>query len=153
MTPEEFETVLRRAGDHMEKGSFEEPLRECLPTLHQGYEDNFIRAEDSDGVPWPPHAPATVARMGPHPLLIWHGPLIEAVRDTGNPGNITEIKDDGRTLETGVDTDVVEYAATHQYGEGDGRIPQREYLYANEQTVDDCEDVLAEAARQDIFGF
>ncbi|MBC8868023.1 MAG: hypothetical protein H8E44_01330, partial [Planctomycetes bacterium] len=82
--------------------------------------------------------------MGPHPLLIWHGPLIEAVRDTGNPGNITEIEDDGRTLKTGVDTAVVEYASKHQYGEG--RIPQREYLYANEQVVDDCEDVLAEAA-------
>jgi hypothetical protein len=135
MNVEQFGSLLRNLGDNIEGGSMEEPLRATLPLLHQGVEDNFLRAQDSDGIPWPRRKDNK-----PHPLLILHGPLIEAARDTGNPGNIHEVSADGRLLTTGVDGDVVKYAARHQ--EGRGNMPKREFYYASDETVDRMEEAF-----------
>lgn len=131
--------------------SLETPLRQCLPVLLEGYENNILRAEGPTGEAWPPHTPETVRRMGPHPLLIWHGHLIEAVRDTGSPGNVHDIEDQGRTLVTGVLTSVIEYAAVHQWGCAEKNIPPRTYVYATESVLDQCGEVLADGVSSQFW--
>lgn len=147
MSPERFAGLMRTTAERLESESFETPLRDCLPVILRGFEDNFMRAEGPDGNPWP-------ARKDnlPHPLLILSGNLIESVRDTGHPGNVHEVEDGGRTLVTGVMTSVVEYAGVHQRGWPERNIPPRTYVYATPQVVDDCEAILASGVKHQIWG-
>jgi len=148
MSPDDFMELLEDAADASESGSLREPLHDCVPLLYEGFETNFLRAEGPNGEQWP-------ARKDdlPHPLLILSGDLIEAARDTGNPDNLLQVGD--RDLVTGIAGAGVPYAATHNYGRDWGRgspIPQREYLYANEEVLDACEDVLADGMIDVMFG-
>lgn len=143
MSPEEFADLLDDVSEHCESGSFEDPLREVLPVLSQGFEQNFMRAEGPDGAPWKPRKD-----MLPHPLLILSGALIESVRDTGGQGNIHEVS--ARDIAAGVDTSVIEYAGVHQFGSE--HIPARPYLYASATTLDAMADVFADAALEMLFG-
>jgi hypothetical protein len=152
MSPEQFGMLMADKARRMQGESLEGPLRQCLPVLLQGYENNILRAEGPDGAPWPPHAPSTVKRMGPHPLLIWHGHLIEAARDTGHPGNVHEVEDQGRTLVTGVLNSVIEYAAVHQWGSEKKNIPPRTYVYATPAVLEQCEGILGDGIYAQIWG-
>lgn len=119
-----------------------EILGDCEPLIIEGVIDNFENAATAAGVPWPPHAPATVKRYGPHPLLILSGAMREAATG-GGTGHVREIVDDD-TLELGVDISEIPYAAVHQYGYPEGNIPQREYLAMSTGTIDACATVAAD---------
>jgi hypothetical protein len=121
----------------LESTSLEGPLRQTVPIWHQGFEGNFMRAEGPDGAAWAPRKDSK-----PHPLLILYGYLIEAARDTGSPGNITEVGP--RDLRTGVDVSVVKYAGFHDTGTS--RMPARVYLYAAADVQDLALEAFANAA-------
>jgi len=144
MSPEDFAEYLDDLGEHCESGSFEEPLREVLPVLMEGFEQNFMRAENESGTPWPPRVDDL-----PHPLLILSGALIEATRDTGSAGNIHTVSE--RNLETGVKGSVIAYASIHN--DGAGNIPQRQFLYASPETSKACAEAFASSAYFVLFGF
>ncbi len=108
-------------------------------------DSNFHQQQTASGEPWPPHAPATVARYGVHPLLILEGHLQEAA--LGGANSVREIRD-GNTLVLGVDADQIEYAHVQNDGSLDGRIPQREYMAISEDTAQQCAEVAAELGQE-----
>ena len=92
--------------------------------------DHFDKEEDSLGNKWEPLSENTVAsRKGAK-----HGQRQRAhnlLRDTNVMFNsITNASDLYSSL-VGIAGTNMEYAATHQYGDPDRNIPQREFLYLN----------------------
>lgn len=148
MSPEQFVAYLEEVEQDVEQASFAVPLRQCAERIQLGFAENIGLAQDEDGVQWPPHAPATVAMYGPHPLLILTGDLYDAVSVEGAKGNITRVED--RELAVGVDVQTIEYAAVHQHGAGN--VPQRQYVYAREDVLAEVEEILAGAAEVIVFG-
>lgn len=131
----------------------EEPLdetfRAMLSPLRQGFANNFERRVGSTGMAWPPRKDSL-----DHPLLILSGALLAAVTGTG-AGSIEVIE--ARELRVGVDKSVdiggIPGAAVHNFGFPDRNIPQREYLYASADTLDQCAAVLVEGAYITVFVF
>lgn len=146
MTPSDFAQMLGEAADRLDNGSLEDSLRATLEPFHEGIEENFLRAEDAGGTPWPLRKDKK-----PHPLLILSGKLIEAARDTGNPGNIHDVDADGRTLLAGVRGDVVPYAAAQNFGFPPRNLPARTYEYASQDTLERCAQRFAARAQQQLF--
>lgn len=122
---EELGSVLNAWVDEIHSLNYEPALRECVPVLHEDFEDHFI-AELGDNGPWAPRT-----RQYYWPILIKTGKLIESVRDTGHPDNITRV--DSNTLETG---SIVNYAAFHQYGTR--FMVARPFVWASEEALDEC---------------
>lgn len=139
---------MDRAADQLESVSLKGPLTQCLDILGGGFEVNFHRAEDSRGGAWP-------ARKDnkPHPLLQETGALLGATQK-GGAGNISQVED--RQLATGVDKSVdlggIPGAAVSNFGYPPRNIPQREYLYATEDVLLQCQDVIANAVLTSCFG-
>lgn len=117
-------------------GSFAEPLALCADAIQDGFGANIVAARGPNGEAWPPHAPSTVARYGPHPLLQLSGKLREAAE--GGPGRIREITDMEAIV--GVDGGAIPYAARQNYG--GGIIPRREFIFAGPDVLDECERIL-----------
>jgi phage gpG-like protein len=103
----------------------------------QGFVDIFANARDSQGSPWPEHAPATVAMYGPHPLLILSGTLRESLTEYSAPYHVHRMVD--RTFEWGT---TVAYAWVHQEGWAARNIPKREYCYWSEDMKDRAAEML-----------
>lgn len=144
MSPEQFAQMLEDASDYCDSGEFEDALRETLPVFTDGFDQNFHRAEDSSGVPWPPRKDKK-----PHPLLVLSGALIESARDTGGAGNIHQVS--GRLATLGIDGSVIPYAAAQNYGYEPRNLPAREYLYAAEDTIQVAAEAFRPAASEAIF--
>jgi len=132
---EDFVEAIDQWADEIIGGSFEKPLRECLPILHENFEDHFIKEQAPYGT-WPARKYSY-----PWPILIKTGNMLEAARDTGNPGNLCEVT--AHELQTGVKVDVVKYAGFQQYGTS--KLPPRPYVWADDATIDACEDAFAVA--------
>ena len=146
MNADEFSQEMDQVERRMLTANLEEPIRTCLPVLTEGFEGNFLRAAGPDGVAWLPRKDTK-----PHPLLILSGALIEAARDTGNPGNIHEVSPDGRTLSAGVRGDVVPYADPQQNGRPERNLPARTYLYATEEVLVACGEQVQSTCRPVLF--
>lgn len=114
---------------------FVDELREVV---EQGFEENFANAQDSEGTPWPAHAPSTVKRYGEHPLLILTGTLKDSMTDVGHLYAVESYTDN--TYNRGSS---LEYANVHNFGYG--YIPRREYAYFSPRTV---REILVLAARE-----
>lgn len=123
-----------------------EPLSECVRIVRAGFMENFALKEGSDGMVWPPHAPSTVRRYGPHPLLILSDAMRSAVAGEGGPGTV--FRDSFREFETG--TNLI-YARTHQEGDASRNIPQRDFLYASENVQDECHGEIEDFVFQFIL--
>jgi hypothetical protein len=151
MSPEQFYAYLAETSVRFQSAPLDSAMRACLEPLLDGFADNFVRARDSDGQAWPLHAPATVKKYGPHPLLILSGRMIAAAIHEGAPGHITKVE--ARLLTTGIQGETIPYAGVHQYGrpEGNPPIPRREYLYASPETLDRCEKAFVADAEAILF--
>lgn len=105
----------------------EDAVRGGADAFQRSLSTNFAAKEDSDGAPWKPHAPATIARYGVHPLLRLEGILKEAA--TGGDGSFQRFSSGpfGATIQVGISKVAVPYAMTHQHGRG--AIPRRQYYY------------------------
>jgi phage gpG-like protein len=125
---------------------FTEALLDCRDPIGRGVAEIFIQKEGSSGERWPEHAPATIARYGPHELLILLGILVRSVTESGEEGHIERIED--RSLTWG--TDLI-YAATHQYGDMSRNIPQREFLYLNDKIADECQEIISDYIDRNIL--
>lgn len=140
----ELKAMLTR----LQEQSLQGPLGELVPVIQSGFEENFAAAVDSSGSSWPPRKDDE-----PHSLLNETGALLAAVTHGGAPGNVTSVGD--RELVLGVDKGVemggIPGAGVHNFGYG--RVPQREFLYASEQTLDRALEVFADGAVKEIFEF
>lgn len=130
------------------------PLAELVPILRTGFARNFQQQVDSRGGGWPARQDTD-----PHPLLIetegpGAGALLAAATGEG-PGAVEQVAD--RALAVGVDKGIdlggIPGAAVHNFGYPTGHIPQREYLYASEDTLDACCESLADGALIVVFVF
>jgi len=141
---EDMPAVMGDWARKLEGESLEESLRECVEIIQDGFEGNFGRQVDSHGVPWPPRKDDK-----PHPLLHETGALIAATQE-GQLSNVTIIT--GRGFSTGIDKQAdaggIRGAAVHNFGHDFGTfaVPQREYLYATEEVLASCGEVIAAAA-------
>jgi phage gpG-like protein len=143
---EQLGSELDRLTRELETAPLEGPLREMLPSLRGGFLDNFNNACGADGATWP----ARKREGDGHPLLVDTSALLQAVMGGGS--NVTIIA--ARELQTGVDqsgTDGgVPFAGLHNAG--GGNMPQREFLYASEDTLDRMVGVFADEVLKTIFG-
>lgn len=136
--------ALSDLAQQFEEADLSDALRDCLPILHEGIEDNFMAARGPTGSPWLPRK----NKKTRWPLLIHYGHLIEAARDTGGRGHIDRVGP--RELVTGVDGGVIDYAPIHQYG--GGRVPARPFMYADDKTQEKLAEVFMESAFKIILG-
>lgn len=116
-------------------------LEDCLELIRLGVADNFQRQADGEGNAWPERK---VLGDG-HPILAETGRLWGAAtgRSEGAVGRI-----EPRTLEAGVDPQVksggIPGAAAHQFGFPPRNLPARPWLVPPEETLDACQEVLAD---------
>lgn len=128
MSPETFASLLRQAADfnwHDQPESLDVASDEFL----DGIGDNFAKKEDSAGAKWPPHSPVTVAMYGVHPLLVLHTPMSVAAMGGANSVRIVRRANQRLTVGLGISSAAIPYFRTHQHGDPDRNIPQREFYY------------------------
>lgn len=89
---------------------------------------HFDEAANAWGDAWAPHAPSTVRRYGPHPLLILSGKMKTAATTQGAEGNYEDVED--RSITFGVD---IPYAQYHQFGTDN--IPERSFFDLSETAI------------------
>lgn len=129
----DFATIARR---FEQEEDFSDVLEQCADDILDGIEDNFRRAQTSEGERWPPRKDP-----GPtHPLLILTGALMLAA----TRGNIRRITKD--TLELGVSKDTIVYAGVHQFGWPEKNIAARPYLGCSLEVMRACQERLADRA-------
>lgn len=146
ITPEALPAELERMADSLAGPAPRPAMERCGELLRQAFSANYDAGRNEETI-WPPHAPATVARYGPHPLLILTGRMREATVTKGAAGNIEQISD--RELKVGVDTGDVPYAGFQNWGTQ--RIPQREYLVPREDNLDQCGEAIADAFLEQLL--
>jgi hypothetical protein len=139
-TIDEFAASLERVGTTM-NGVQDAALHKCIPLVRARIQRNYDEGGTADGQAWPAHAPSTVKRYGPHPLLILTGKMKAATLDPGS-GHIENIT--GGTLTFGVSGDLPEHPWVHQEGSKDGRVPQRQFVALDNETVDKCVELIAD---------
>ena len=140
LTPESLPAELDRMADALDGAIPRAAMERCADLLREAFAENYAQGRNEETI-WPPHAPATVARHGPHPLLILSGKMREATVRQGAPGNVQEITD--RQLTVGVDERAVPYAGFQNWGTV--RIPQREFLVPRQDNLDQCAEAIADA--------
>lgn len=125
-TATEFAKRLMRAAKQ-DFSKQEDALRGAADAFQESQFTNFAAKEDSDGVPWKPHAPLTIALYGVHPLLRLEGIMKEAA--TGGSGSFQTVSIGRKVsrIQVGISKVAVPYAKTHQ--DGRGRIPRRQFYY------------------------
>jgi hypothetical protein len=121
--------VLGQFADDLGSASLEQAFDGITPQFYGAIKDNFTKTRDSSSAIWPPHAPSTVQRYGPHPLLILSGRMLAASTQRGADGGRMEIGP--RSMRAGVD---IEYAKYQQFGTS--RIPAREFYYVHEENLE-----------------
>lgn len=129
------------------QASLSEPLRACLPLLRAGFGQNIERQQDSMGGAWPDRKDSQ-----PHPLLRETGALWAAASGNG-PGSSEEVGARELTIivDKSIDLGGLPGAAVHNFGYPAGNVPQREYLYAGEETLDRCGEALGESVLAIVF--
>ncbi len=121
--------VLGQFADDLGSASLEQAFDGITPQFYGAIKDNFTKTRDSSSAIWPPHAPSTIQRYGPHPLLILSGRMLSASTQRGADGGRMEIGP--RSMRAGVD---IEYAKYQQFGTS--RIPAREFYYVHEENLE-----------------
>lgn len=107
-------------------------FEEAIAVVNDGLYQNFSLAVGPTGTSWPPHAPYTVQRYGPHPLLVLSGAMLAAATEVGASGNIHRVSD--RSAESGIDATIIPYTFAQNFGWA--HIPARPFFYAVDDVVD-----------------
>jgi phage gpG-like protein len=128
------------------EGDMSEGLDLCRADIAGMFMDIFHRSQDSGGSAWPAHSPATVAKYGPHPLLILTTALMQSVTTDFGTGD-SRIENSGRDLAWGTN---LEYGGYNNYGTS--RIPAREWLYWTDEGADAVVETLGNWIDENILG-
>jgi len=143
----QFPQIMERIVRGVESEPMPDAMGEMVDIFHEGVFENFVRMEDSEHVPWPDFSD-NYPRPN-HELMIDPADeysLLSAA--AGRSGGSTEIED--RAFEAGVGNEDHPGAALHNFGGIIGGfcagaiMPAREYLYANDESLDGMADVLAD---------
>lgn len=164
-TADEFVRDMNRLANEIGR-DIVAPLEKCKPKLLEAFNENFS-TQSAAGSPWSPRKDQGFT----HPLLNLSGSLKAAATGQG-AGHIERIFQEGErgTMELGVDKTAegggLPGAGVHNYGavirpvhkkylswiNSKGQrvfakqvtIPQREYLVADEETINECGDIMAD---------
>ncbi len=143
MLAEEFADLMESAPAELARVSYRDVLEQLSYEVAERIGENYVRAEDSSGNPWPPHAPLTVKLHGEHPLLKLSHAMYAATINPDDP-NAKKLLDD-REVIIGIDGNELPYAKSQN--EGEGRIPRREFYYLRDEAVDQVSEKCEAAAR------
>jgi|GEM_PF-3595793 len=149
---EDMPDAMARISARFQGGALEESLGAVGIVIQEGLARNISRQADSLGGQWPDRVGETDM---PHPMLIETGALQGAATGTG-PGSIRRVVQ-GRAVEVGVDKSVklggIPGAAVHNFGHDFGAftVPQREWLYATDETIQEAKRVFAKSAKSELF--
>lgn len=129
--PTKWQNAIQRIDDVFSGANSLDKLFAGLDdTLADGFSDNFDSRSDDSGAAWPAHAPSTVKRYGPHPLLELSGRMRRAATNPSDPEHLSERV--GDTLRSGV-KGTIKYAIFHQVGTS--KMPRRQFIYATTKTI------------------
>jgi len=134
----ELEGVLLDFADALANDPFEVALQECKVPIAQNFVAIFAAQQDSTGATWPEHAPFTVMKHGPHPLLILTGAMYASVTTESAVGHVGS--SDNRMLTWGTG---IEYAAKNNDGGPNNNgtyTPSREFVYWTNDAIEGCVD-------------
>lgn len=134
--------AMRSMARELSSASLVQPLGTCREQVEAGFVENFQNQKGATGSQWPGRKDNL-----PHPLLILSEDLLRSTQEGGGQ-HIEEVSD----RELSVGTSVL-YAATQNFGDTSRNIPQREFLYASETTLDDCQDVVADYVVSEVLVF
>lgn len=132
-------------------GSLEPAFGECIELAHKSIAENFVATAAPHGGEWPPRksertgtglADANNRTEGTHPLLIKSGKLFQAATSDFGEGAIEEVRD--RDASIGIDPGEVSYAATHNYGDAERGMPQREFEDVSDAAMDEMAEAIAD---------
>jgi phage gpG-like protein len=126
MIPQEFlasdaSAILGSFANELASMSFVDAFKKTTDSLHDGFQANFTNTRAPYGT-WPPHAPYTIQKYGPHPLLILTGAMLASVTQSGSDGRIEQISSNEMVIGTSLF-----YAGFQQYGTL--KIPPRPFLW------------------------
>lgn len=139
---EQLREHLRDAEQTLQTGDLSDVLRIVRVDVLQGVRDNFTSSVSPEGQVWPERK-----HIGDgHPLLIDTGAMMQAATG-GGLGHISRVEP--RTMELGVDGSVIPYAAIHNYGTT--KMPQREFMGAQEPILEIIDNKLADAILVEAF--
>ncbi len=122
---------------------------DIMPIARHGFASNFADGGSHLG-PWPPHAPATVRRYGPHPLLILSGRLYQAATSTAGPGHIEIL--DVREAAVAIDLAAVPYARAQNEGYPPGNLPARTFFVLGDFVAVEAAGILRKLVHTEIVG-
>jgi hypothetical protein len=132
----------------MQQAPLTDVLQACVQPVRDGFAGNFQAQAGSDGAGWP----ARKDKL-PHPLLQESLALLGATQ--GGAGKAEHVEP--RKLQVGVNKGVkqggIPGAAVHNFGYPARNIPQREFVYASETTLDQCQAIIADGAYSVFFCF
>jgi phage gpG-like protein len=127
------------------EGPYQPALNQCLVVMRQGIRDNFNSSATPDNENWPPRK---IVGDG-HPLLMDTGAMLQAAVGSGT-GAITEVGTHEAT--TGVDGGAIPYAAAQNFGRPEINLPDREFLGAREERIDEMEELIAGFVIETLLG-
>lgn len=159
MNATEFAKLLREMPKIVKDMKHDDTLASAAAIVEKSVRQNFYRREGVDGHAWEPRKitvrPKQIkGQWFNHPLLILTGKLIGAA--TGGMGHVRTIT--AKKLQMGIDPEVVEYAAVHQYGGSSQlpngviiKIPSRSYFYLHKNERPKLRIMVKERTRQKLL--
>ena len=139
----ELGDVLNSLVDQMDEDPFTAALESCREPVAAGFIEIFASKEDATGATWQPHAPATVALYGPHPLLRLSDAMYESMIGQSEH-HVESITD--RELQWGTS---VEYAFAQNFGWR--HIPARQFAYFTEDAISGCMEIISDYVDREML--
>jgi hypothetical protein len=146
---EDLPAIMGRVKDAIAKSDLSPAWAEIMPIARAGFASNFADGGSHLG-PWPPHAPATVRRYGPHPLLILSGKLYQAATSSGGAGHVEIL--DVREAAIAIDLAAVPYARAQNEGYPPGNLPARPYFVLGSFVTAEAAKILRQLVHTEIVG-
>ncbi len=144
---EDLPAIMAGVKEAISRSDLSPAWAEIMPIARHGFGANFMDGGSHLG-PWPPHAPATVRRYGPHPLLILSGKLYEAATNSAGPGHVEIL--DVREAAIAIDLAVIPYARAQNEGYPPGNLPARTYFVLGDFVAKEASGILRTLVRTEI---
>lgn len=132
-TPKEARAEIKRFANALPKQDLSPIFKEIEYIFRQDIHQHFIDNRGPEEA-WAPHAPETIRRHGPHPLLRLTYAMHTAATRLGASGNLAIFRP--REMISGVDGNVVNYASYQHYGTN--RIPARPFIWISDEAEEDA---------------
>jgi phage gpG-like protein len=135
--------VLRDVEQDFAAENFKPTLQEFVPVLEKDEASYFEGRHSPGGELWPALSPITVRKKGHDIPLVETGRLKRSLIDSSSPEAVRKV--DPRELTFGTSD---EHSPYHQYGTQ--RIPQREHVGTEPETVDEFANDVADSAVEQL---